>query len=268
MLPFVDALVYIGTIPVRFSRIVNGVNAIWKHTIDCCKRVFNLATAAYQNFPPSGWLSAHMVHNHRERFAGSNSSFIGIEEAISSTQSRKATDPRDHFFGVLGLLPAEWHEYFQGQGYACNTGDIFAQCTKMLYVNNGHLKELGNAIGVRATTVSNLPTWAVDLTKGLGENEDGSDRWALYNASPGTAYDEGIEFMHQLQGPSLTVESLHIGEVRAGGVLTIHGDIKTPRERDRVIETALEWQKLYEQHTATPDSHSFWRAAFMDRNIW
>ena len=261
-------MVYVGTIPVRLSRLVNGVEAIWKHTVDCCKRIFNLATAAYQNFPHGDWLSAHMVHSHRERFAQSDSPFIGIEEAISSTQYRKATDVRDHFFGVLGLLPAAWHEYFQSQGYACSTGNIFAQCSKMVYVNNGHLKELGNAIGVRKTTVSDLPTWAVDLTKGLGENEDGGDRWALYNASPDSAYDEGIEFMHQLQGPTLTVKSLRIGNVRVCGMRTIHGDIKTPRERNTVVKMASEWRSLYEQHTATPDSHSFWRTAFMDRNIW
>lgn len=268
MLPRVDPLVYIGTIPVRLSRIVDGVNAIYNHAVDCCKRIFNLATAAYQNFPHGNWVVAHMVQSHRERFAQSNSPFIGIEEAISSTQSRKATDARDHFFGVLGLLPAEWHEYFQSQGYACTTGDIFAQCSKMVYVNNEHLRDLGNAIGVRKTAVSDLPTWALDLTKGLGESEDGSDRWALYNASSDSVFDEGIEFMHQLQGPTLTVKSLRIGEVRACGMRTRHSDIKTPRERNMVLKTASEWQKLFEQHVAAPDSHSFWRAAFMDRNIW
>lgn len=268
MLPQVDALIYIGTIPVRLSRLVNGVNAIWQHTVDCCKRIFNLATAAYQNFPHGDWVSAHMVHHHRERFAAARAPFIGLEEAIGSTQSRKATDPRDHFFGVLGLLPAEWHEYFQGQGYACSTGDIFAQCSKLLYVNSGHLGELGNAVGLRATAVADLPTWAVDLTRSLGEKVDGSDRWALYDAAPGSAYDEGIEFMHQLQGPTLTVQSLRVGEVGVCGVRTIHGDLKTPRERNAVVQMVLEWQKLYEQCTATPDSNSFWRAAFMDRNIW
>lgn len=69
VLPRPDAVVYIGTLPVRSSRIVEGGRAFSNHWLgDCCKRVCNLAAAGYQKFPQRHWLSVQQVHAHRRRF--------------------------------------------------------------------------------------------------------------------------------------------------------------------------------------------------------
>ncbi|KAK7960780.1 hypothetical protein PG988_011994 [Apiospora saccharicola] len=334
VLPRADAVVYIGTLPVRFSRIVDGGRAFSDHWLgDCCKRVCNLAAAEYQKFPHRHWLSAQQVHAHRQRFCppddrrGTPSSysssslakktkrskkgkvdgddeevpFISIAEAINSTQWRRATDPRDHFFGVLGLLPQAWHSYFQEVGYGCSAGSLFAQCTKLLYVNDSHLGQLGCAVGTRnaAAGPRGLPTWAIDLSRASGHDEDGADRWALYDAYPGSAYDDevsGVRFMHDLQDPALKMQGIYIGRVAACASRTSTNKIKnsdgasnargeshheqrrtTVVERDEAqltLDLGTEWKNLYETRRGNPplsgsvDDDSFWRTAFMDRDIW
>ncbi|KAK8057483.1 hypothetical protein PG996_011420 [Apiospora saccharicola] len=334
VLPRADAVVYIGTLPVRFSRIVDGGRAFSDHWLgDCCKRVCNLAAAEYQKFPHRHWLSAQQVHAHRQRFCppddrrGTPSSysssslakktkrskkskvggddeevpFISIAEAINSTQWRRATDPRDHFFGVLGLLPQAWHSYFQEVGYGCSAGSLFAQCTKLLYVNDSHLGQLGCAVGTRhaAAGPRGLPTWAIDLSRASGHDEDGADRWALYDAYPGSAYDDevsGVGFMHDLQDPALKMQGIYIGRVAACASRTSTNKIKnsdgasnargeshheqrrtTVVERDEAqltLDLGTEWKNLYETRRGNPplsgsvDDDSFWRTAFMDRDIW
>ncbi|KAK7918387.1 heterokaryon incompatibility protein-domain-containing protein [Apiospora marii] len=331
VLPRADAVVYIGTLPVRFSRIVDGGRAFSDHWLgDCCKRVCNLAAAEYQRFPHRHWLSAQQVHAHRQRFSppsdrGESSSvakrrknpkkdrnrndeevpFISIAEAINSTQWRRATDPRDHFFGVLGLLPGAWHTYFQEVGYGCSAGSLFAQCTKLLYVNDGHLRQLGCAVGTRRRAEAvvvprDLPTWAIDLSRASGHDEDGADRWALYDAYPGSAYDDeasGVRFMHDLQDPVLRVPGIYVGGVAACASRTSNrrsNNIRSetrheqpaapPIERDeaqRTLTLVTEWKTLWEAHRhhphpsdnelsnlEDPDDDTFWRTAFMDRDIW
>ncbi|KAK8108846.1 hypothetical protein PG984_014647 [Apiospora sp. TS-2023a] len=334
VLPRSDAIVYIGTLPVRFSRIVEGGRAFSDHWLgDCCKRVCNLAAAEYQKFPHRHWLSAQQVHAHRQRFcppddrrgtpssSSSSSSlvekkkiskkgkagdveevpFISIAEAINSTQWRRATDPRDHFFGVLGLLPQAWHPYFQEVGYGCSAGSLFAQCTKLLYVNDSHLGQLGCAVGTRhaAAGPRDLPTWAIDLSRASGHDEDGADRWALYDAYPGSAYDDevsGIRFMHDLQDPALKMQGIYIGRVavcasrtstnkknNSEGASNARGESHHEQRRTTVVERdeaqltldlVTEWKVLHETRRGNPpssgiaDEDSFWRTAFMDRDIW
>ncbi|KAK7937854.1 uncharacterized protein PG986_014722 [Apiospora aurea] len=321
VLPRVDAVVYIGTLPVRFSRIVNGGHAFSDHWLgDCCKRVCNLAAARYQRFPHRHWLSAQQVHGHRRHFSPSSDSsggisplakgqkggncdnndapFISIIEAISSTQWRRATDPRDHFFGILGLLPQAWHSYFQEVGYGRSAGSLFAQCTKLLYVNDGHLRQLGCVIGTRRSEVQGLPTWAIDLSRGLGHDQDGADRWALYDAYPGSEYDDdtsGVKFMKDLQDPALRVRGICVGTVAAcasgANKSSWSSNAKNPgpkpivdqEEVQQTLDLVTEWKCLYEarrrphpnpDHSPTSNSvdddidDPFWRTALMDRDIW
>ncbi|KAK8091899.1 hypothetical protein PG997_002260 [Apiospora hydei] len=298
VLPRVDAVVYIGTLPVRFSRIINGGHAFSEHWLgDCCKRVCNLAAAGYQRFPHRHWLSAQQRKKRGNR-DGKDAPFISIVEAISSTQWRRATNPRDHFFGVLGLLPQVWNSYFQEVGYGCSAGSLFAQCTKLLYVNDGHLRQLGCAIGTRRAEVQDLPSWAIDLSRGLGHDEDGADRWALYDAYPGSKYDDetsGVKFMHDLQDATLQVKGIYIGNVAACAICTTNKDrisngnttdpkpIMEPDEVQSTLDLVTEWKSLHEAHRRphpntyhSPTSNSagddidapFWRTAFMDRDIW
>lgn len=226
--------------------------------------------------------------------------FISIAEAINSTQWRRATDPRDHFFGVLGLLPQAWRAYFQEVGYGCSAGSLFAQCTKLLYVNDSHLGQLGCAVGLRhaAPAPQDLPTWAIDLSRASGHDEDGADRWALYDAYPGPAYDDdvsGVRFMHDLQDPALKVQGTYVGRVAACASRTSNNHWPTstraescdeqpktqvPRDEAHLtLALVTEWKTLYEAHSRPArnpasstsgggDDDSFWRTAFMDRDIW
>jgi hypothetical protein len=57
-----------------------------------------------------------------------------LGEAIDSTRDRKATVPRDHFYGILGLQDPEIQErWFAAFGFSGTTAEIFSRCTTLLY---------------------------------------------------------------------------------------------------------------------------------------
>ncbi|KAI0131820.1 heterokaryon incompatibility protein-domain-containing protein [Xylariales sp. AK1849] len=267
VLPRVDPLVHIGAYATPLSRILDGGRSFVEHPLECCKDIGQLLLAEYQRFPFHLWLSAWNIHGHRSNFAKPETSFLSLEDAISSTQGRKATDVRDHFFGVLGLLPQEWQGYFQDQGYSCDSADIFGQCTKMLFTNNMDLKGLGNVIGLKKTAIPKLPSWAIDLSQNLPDTEEGEHRWDLYDACPGPSY-EGVKFMHELQGPGLELKVIHIGSVSTCASRVLHDDFNTSREGSMALRHVSEWQQLHRNGAGALKSDSFWRTAFMDRNIW
>ncbi|KAK8022395.1 hypothetical protein PG993_013162 [Apiospora rasikravindrae] len=92
------------------------------------------------------------------------------------------------------------------------------QGSKLLYVNDRHLRQLGCAIGTRRAALQDLPTWAIDLSRGQGHDEDGADRWTLYDAYSVSEYVDGtsgVKFMHDLQDPAPQVPGIYIGSVAA-----------------------------------------------------
>jgi len=137
----------------------------------------------------------------------------------------------------------------------------------LLYTNYDSLEPLGDAIGLRRSMVSDLPSWAIDLSDRLPDGEDGSGRWKLYDASYRSRF-EGVGSMHELAGPGLTIKMIQIGTVRACAIRVSQDELESSRGCNVVLSHVSEWQRLYKDCADPPDYDKFWRAAFMDRDIW
>ena len=260
VLPRVDSFIHAHPYSFRISRLLSGIDSMIKHRLGCCKDIGRLFLGEFQSFPFDRYIRAITLYYHREKFRGPESQWLTLEEAISSTQARKATDPRDHFFGILGLLPQEWQDiWIRDYDYSYTAAEIFGQCTKLLYANSYSLEKLSSAIGVKG---SELPSWSIDLSNQLRNGDNDHHRWVLYDASGQPRY-EGVRLVHELAGLSLAVKATPIGTVGVCARRVSHDRLNS----NMVLSHISEWQRLYEDYTDPLNTDRFWRAAFMDRDI-
>ena len=265
ILPRADPFVYVGSYTFRLSRLIGGIKSLLSHSMErCCKDIQNMFMANYQNFPGGPFWAIMQISERREKFMeGSGPHALHTLDIVQLSWKRQATDPRDHFLGMLGLMPTETAEYFQRLGYSLSSAELFSQCTKLLYGHpDNNLDDLGDAAGVRDCTIPNLPTWAMDLSNQPGQHEVDTHRWQLYNASPGTRY-EGATKYEDLPGFTLTFEAIPLGTIRACAGQVPSSDLT----QATVLSHVSEWQQLYLESTTSPDSDSFWRTVLMDRYI-
>jgi hypothetical protein len=268
ILPEVDPIVHTPPYSFRLSSILNGMKSIFDHRATCCKDQWHLFLGECMLDlveQSADWFSyATTLQTHRNRFATSESRWLSLGEAIYATQERNATDIGDHFFGVLGLLPAEWQQgwQFQEENLRPTASEIFSQCTKLLFTNDSSLDSLGDAIGMRESKLTNLPSWAIDLSNRLPESEDGSKRWALYKACHESRY-KGARLMAELEGPILLADAIFIGTLDICAPQVFKDDLIP----DRLITHVSEWWRIYHSCAQPANADKFWRAAFMDRNI-
>ncbi|MCJ1478165.1 hypothetical protein MMC13_006841 [Lambiella insularis] len=264
VLPRADPFVYVGSYTLRLSRLIDGMKSLTLHSVErCCQNIQNMFLANYQNFSWGPFAAIMNISEHREKFVkGSGQHALHTSDIIHLSQRRRATDPRDHFLGMLGLMPAGTAEHFQNLGYSLSSAELFSQCTKLLYGYPDNLDDLEDAVGVRYCTIPNLPTWAMDLTQRPGQYEVDTHRWQLYSASPGTRY-EGATKDEDLPGFTLTFEAIPLGTIAACASRVPSSDVTAAM----VLSHVSEWQQLYLGSTASPDRDSFWRTVLMDRYI-
>jgi len=271
ILPRVDPIIHAYPYSFRLSRLLNGLKSILDHSNGCCKRLGRLFGVAYLRSLFAHETRAWAVHLHREAFAESEVPFIALEEAIDSARGRNATVPQDHFFGISALLHPELQEmWFATFGYSCTTAEIFCQCSKLLYDSCQSLLRLGEAKGVGRSIIRDLPSWAIDLTAEIPASYDGNERWGLFNASLQSSF-EGVDEWKALAGLDLTVKAIPIGTVGACAKRLSEYELDllgNPRAPDVMLRHVSEWQQLYAHCSGPSDFDEFWRAAFMDRNIW
>jgi hypothetical protein len=131
------------------------------------------------------------------------------------------------------------------------------------------LVRLGEARGVQRSTVSDLPSWAIDLTAEVPPSYDGNRRWELFDASPNTRF-EGFDDFPDLVGRDLQVNAIPIGTVGACAERPCAYDmdlLDSPRGPGVILRHVIEWERLYADYAKPPDFDKFWRAARMDRDI-
>jgi hypothetical protein len=293
VLPRVDSLVHIPPFSMSLSTICQSVRNIIRHRSEkCCKNLGRIFTAEYRSVPYHEWEKATEMAEQRRFFKPSGDEMVPLDHLFKSAQKRNATNPRDNLFGLLGLMHPEWRQYFSEQGYGIEPGELFAQATKLFYSNDNALHWLGEAIGVQQTSIDGLPTWAIDLSDWNRDGDTDTHRWELYDATKGTKFDLNLKWMHQLAGPTLNIQSIHIGEVGATARYLSLEQIKyspealrvAVKEMIRVYNLAAPAPESFSPSISTPKtlfpssdsppshphpySERFWRAAFMDRDIW
>ena len=134
VLPRADPFVYIGSYTFRLSRLIGGIKCLMSHSVErCCQNIPNMFFANYQNFSLRPLLAVMEISEYQEKFMeGSGPCALHASDIIQSSRKRQATAPRDHVFGMLGLMPTGTAEHFQKLGYSLSSAELFSQYTKIL----------------------------------------------------------------------------------------------------------------------------------------
>ena len=270
VLPRVDPIVHVPPFSFRLSRLLYGRRSVMDHTNGCCKKTCRLFSVAYLRSLFTYEIRSDAIYQHRKKFAESEPPWISIEDAIDAARGRKSTVLKDHFFGTIGLLHPEIQEkWFEMFGYSNTTAETFSQCSKLIYDGTQSLLGLGEARGVQGSKISDLPSWVIDLSVGIPPGFDGNQRWALFNASLDSKF-EGVDEWHKIAGRDLVVKAIPVGTIHACAERLSGRErevVDTRRGPDVILRHVSEWQQLYTDSKGSSNFDSFWRTAFMDRNI-
>lgn len=168
------------------------------------------------------------------------------------SQRREATDPRDHFYAITGLMKHPFTRQPLGPvpDYRVDSKQLFQEQTLNLMQQSGSISLLlRGAVGVGAFNPHRLPSWAIDWSYSRRTSD-----WlsSLYNASNGHQH----KFHHSTDG-------IFIIAGAALGVVSKLGNIVNRNDVEDVAVKVEEWQHL--AGTDQPfDIRTVLKATFMD----
>lgn len=239
------------------------------HVESSCCKWFGLPvfTSYRDSLGGNPFMQAWTVCTQRKALKKSKKGFLPLEEVIDAIQGRKATEIRDHWFGIFGFLPPAWQEADKrSRAETWTTAEIFTKCSKLLYSETSDLTHIGRSRGQENCSIAELPTWAIDLHTNLSVGKD-FGRWKLYNASGGVQY-EGVRLWKDTRTSHLTVKALHIGSISACGG-SVPDDALEDRDSTEMVRKFLNmWLELYCSAMPDADHDAFWRTIFMDTDVW
>tara|TARA_R110002003_G_scaffold46_2_gene3734 strand:- start:28497 stop:30377 length:1881 start_codon:yes stop_codon:yes gene_type:complete len=265
VLPKVDPIVHAPPYSFRLSRLLGGVQSMIFHNNSICCKWFGapVTTSNRHETPCNQFDQAMAVFNQRDVLAdGEEGTGVPLDLVVSAIQTRKATEVRDYWFGLFGFLPAPWQEMDKSNSELRTTAGLFCQFSKLLYFQCQDLTQLDLARRGRRSQISDLPSWAIDLTSQRHNNDMDLHRWELYNASLGHNFDCELTWT-ELKTPTLTVNAIRVASVQSVA------DRILPREyrAGDLLRLVQEWRALYREIVRPPDDDAFWRAVFMDANV-
>ena len=181
------------------------------------------------------------------RFAANT--LVPISLALMSRE-RKATDPRDHFYAITGLMknPITGKPLGPTPDYRLDPGQLFREQTLNLMQQSNPIDGLDLAIEVGTPNPLSLPSWVCDWSqyKMIGW------RSAPYNASSG--------HKHQFQQ---TADSIFVISGAMIDVVSKLGDLVDPDNAEDIAIKVEEWKHLAGTHQAF-DISTVLRATFFD----
>lgn len=268
VLPRTDPTVHASPYSFKLSRLLNGIHAMVDHNNSPCCKWFGgvVLTLHRDNRNDPQFIQPLAIYSHRENLKNPHQEWVPLEQVVHSIQRREATEIRDRWFGIFGLLPPDWQEQDKSCTGVWTTVELFTKCSKLLYGACKDVTRLDLARRLKESKVSDLPSWAIDLSAQYTDDDDDYKRWILYNAAPETTF-EGVQEWPELKTPDLTVRAIRVGTVSAPGEQIPLGSIKGQDGPKTVREYVEGWRKLYLEnlHVANDDD-GFWRTVFMDRD--
>ena len=165
------------------------------------------------------------------------------------SQERKATDPRDHFYAITGLMKNPITRLPLGPvpDYRLQPAQLFREQTLNLMQQSKSIDLLDRAIGVDARNFLGLPSWVCDWShfKPMG--------WlsSLNSASNGHEH----RFCHVAAGTFVIAGVLL-------GVVSKLGNLVNPNDAEDIAVKVEQWQHLTGKYQAF-DVRTVLRAAFL-----
>jgi hypothetical protein len=268
VLPRVDPTVHAPPHSFKLSRLLNGIyTMVWHNNNECCKWFGGVILTRHRDLEKGDPFTQPLaICKQREDLRDPRNEGIALNRVVRSIQGRKAKEINDHWFGILGFLSPSWQEADKRCKETWTTAQLFIKCSKLLLFDCKDLTILDLARRLGESKISDLPSWTIDLSAQRTGDETDYERWRLYDAAKGTAF-EGAQKWPELKTPDLVVKAIRVGTVFASGE-QIPLDLLIRRGSEALIlKHVKDWRRLYNRKIHSTNEDAFWRAVFMDRDL-
>ena len=243
-----QATVHIGDYQAPLSLFLGLYQGISKHNNSCCSAARLLWYGDFSIF------TSITIANER---IGQFLSFsddgldgrITLTRALLVATTRRASDPRDHVYGLHGLLYSK--DQLIKPSYEISTEKVFTNATRVMYERARSVQGLMYAVGVRPDDAYELPSWACDWTRQPALIINGQ----FFNASLGERFTTKQAAGRLLAVEAYKIDMISITRNPAGAPFPERGrveedinclegwlsavDIKTPDDRRAFWTTVL-----------------------------
>lgn len=150
---------------------------------------------------------------------------------LSKYGNREATNPRDHIYGLLGVIPTEDRMLLGEPDYGCRVEDLFINVTTRLMEAHGSmelLRKTGIPPPATATTSTkiNLPSWVPDWTRTRPINHGDLDGYLL------TLPNCSFHFQFSEDAKELELEGFKFDRIESVKPVPTYGQEKIPLWQD------------------------------------
>lgn len=157
-----QATVHIGDYHAPLSLFLGLYNSIRNHESPCC-------SAAQLLWYGNGDTSRIITHANGRigqllRFNGDGlNGRITLTRALMVASTRKASDPRDHVYGLHGVLYSK--DRLIKPNYQIGIDKVFISATRVMFEEAGSIGTLAYAVGVGPENAYELPSWVCNWTR-------------------------------------------------------------------------------------------------------
>ena len=201
-----QATVHIGEYKIPLSLVFDAIAGQAKHAYSCCDpwqylwyRHYDIAVSIGDSRGKISDLGEIEDSRARE---------ITLNKALYISAAREASDPRDHVYGLQGLLKKDL--IISEPNYQISTQTVYSSATKMLYFKEKELDMLKYAVGTESSNAYGLASWVCDWSRKLFSTALGH---YMFNASNGREFGT-----KQNADGILTVEACKVDVVGTTGI--------------------------------------------------
>ena len=244
-----NAVVNIGRFQIFLSSFLTAARNYSVHSEGCCKVWVQLWHGKEEICLPLLLKMRTVKDLGKVIDDGAAGKLVPISLATLS-QERKATDPRDHFYAITGLMKNPFNQLPLGPvpDYRLDPAQLFIEQTLSLMQQSDSIDLLDRAIGVGAPNPLGLPSWVCDWS----HYSDLGWRSSLYNASNGHKH----QFRH-------TTDSTFIITGVLVDVVSTLGNLVDPDDAGDIAVKVEQWQNLTGKKPAF-DIRTVLRTSFLD----
>ena len=176
-----QAIVRIGDYQAPLSLFLGLYLSIKKHDGGCCSAAQLLWYGDAETMMVITRANSRIGH-----FLSSNDDSLNgkitLTRALLVASMRQASDPRDHVYGLHGVLYSK--NRLIKPNYQTSIDKVFTNATSMIFEEAGSIDALAYAVGVRLDNAYELPSWVCDWTR----ETDWVVQGQFYNASRGERF--------------------------------------------------------------------------------
>lgn len=241
------AMVHIGNIELPLSNFRAAAQNLNKHRINCCSSWDDLWHGYYDIWVPLNGPSQYVVQldEMMERKAA-----VTIGQAFQLSQTRDASDPRDHVYALDALIKPN-NRGFTTPNYNMSTAEVFENATLGLVASMGTLGVLIYAQGVKDDNMFELPSWVCNWSH---EYYMGLELY-IGNAPNGHRFE--------FQSTDRESGSLDLWGLEVDSISAVGSNFEDSGSVHELISQVEEWQELKGPRTADT-AHALLRAVLLD----